>query len=241
VCPMRRESRVSTRQARGAVPIEVVYADDSYLMREAVGQLLDGARGIRLAAVAANGDELWQAIGEANPAVVVTDMRMPPSGDQEGLRIAERLRRERPEIGLVILTQVDDAAFGRQLLEHGAEARAYLLKERISDRAELVAAIELVAAGGTAVDPLIVPRMMSSGGRPNASSGLAGLTDREREVLALMAQGKSNGAIADELVLTRRGVEKHVGVIFSKLGLADEGSVSRRVAAVLRYLDATTV
>jgi len=230
---MRRQSRVTT-------PIDVVYADDSYLMREAVGGLLEGARGVNLVAVCADGDELSRAIAMTDPAVVVTDMRMPPSGDEEGLRIAERLRRERPSVGVVVLTQVDDAAYGRHLLEHGAEGRAYLLKERMSDRAELIAAIELVAAGGTAVDPAIVERMMAGGGERAAVSGLDDLTARERQVLALMAQGKSNGAIADELVLTRRGVEKHVGVIFSKLALADEGLVSRRVAAVLRYLEATT-
>lgn len=230
---MRRQSRVTT-------PIEVVYADDSYLMREAVGGLLEGARALHLAALCADGDELWQAIGELEPAVVVTDMRMPPSGDEEGLRIAERLRREHPSIGLVVLTQVDDAAYGRHLLEHGAEGRAYLLKDRVSNRTELIAAIELVASGGTAVDPAIVERIMATGDGPTSGSAMADLTERERQVLALMAQGKSNGAIADELVLTRRGVEKHVGVIFSKLGLADEGSTSRRVAAVLRYLEATT-
>ena len=230
---MRRQSRVAT-------PIDVVYADDSYLMREAVGGLLTGVRGVNLVAVCPDGDELARAIVTLDPAVVVTDMRMPPSGDEEGLRIAERLRRERPSVGVVVLTQVDDAAYGRHLLEHGAEGRAYLLKERMSDRAELVAAIELVAAGGTAVDPAIVERMMAGGGEGKATaSALDDLTARERQVLALMAQGKSNGAIADELVLTRRGVEKHVGVIFSKLGLTDEGLVSRRVAAVLRYLEAT--
>ena len=244
---MRRQSGVSTtprRRPSGPAaartpPIDVVYVDDSYLMREAVGQLLDGARGINLVAVCASGAELWKAIAERAPTVVVSDLRMPPSGDREGLRIAERLRREHPAIGLVILTQIDDASYGRHLLEHGAEGRAYLLKERIKDRAELVAAIELVAAGGTAVDPMMVERMMIQGSGPTAS-GLLDLTDRERQVLALMAQGKSNGAIADQLVLTRRGVEKHVGVIFSKLGIADEGTVSRRVAAVLRYLEATT-
>ena len=232
----RRRSRGA--EGARAPTIDVVYVDDSYLMREAVGQLLDGARRVNLVAVCSSGAELWPAIADHAPTVVVSDLRMPPSGDEEGLRIAERLRKEHPSMGLVILTQVDDAAFGRHLLEHGAEGRAYLLKERIKDRAELVAAIELVAAGGTAVDPAMVERMMSHGGEPPAS-GLLDLTARERQVLALMAQGKSNGAIAEELVLTRRGVEKHVGVIFSKLGLADEGTVSRRVAAVLRYLEAT--
>lgn len=247
VRPMRRESHVTTTPRRrpsgarsgNATTIDVVYVDDSYLMREAVSQLLDGVRGIHLVAVCSNGTDLWPAIADLAPNVVVSDLRMPPSGDEEGLRIAERLRREHPSIGLVILTQLDDAAHGRRLLEHGAEGRAYLLKERIKDRAELVAAIELVAAGGTAVDPQMVERMMSREGLP-AASGLSDLTERERQVLALMAQGKSNGAIADQLVLTRRGVEKHVGVIFSKLGLVDEGAVSRRVAAVLRYLGTTT-
>jgi DNA-binding NarL/FixJ family response regulator len=165
-------------------------------------------------------------------------MRMPPSGDEEGLRISERLRREHPEIGLVVLSQFDDPALGRALLQDGAEGRAYLMKDRVHDRAELVSAIELVAAGGTAIDPTVVERMIADtdGSR---SSGVATLTGREREVLALMARGMTNAAIADQLVLTRRGVEKHVGAIFSKLGLDDEAVTSRRVTAVLRYLDAS--
>jgi DNA-binding NarL/FixJ family response regulator len=209
-------------------PIDVVFGDDSYLIREAMRQLLDGVEGINLVAVCADGTELWQSIVDHAPRVVVTDLRMPPSGDDEAIRISDRLRRTYP--------QVDDPAYGRALLQAGADGRAYLLKERIHERTELVSAIRLVAAGGTAVDPVIVERLISGSGASRRSA-VASLTQREREVLRLMAAGMSNGAIAEELVLSRRAVEKHVGAIFSKLGLDDEVVVSRRVMAVLRYLE----
>ncbi len=231
--PMPRQTRPDRPD-----PIDVVFADDSYLMREAIARLLGGTDRVRLVAVCQDGTELATVLERTHPDVVVTDMRMPPSGDEEGLRISERLRREHPEIGLVVLSQFDDPALGRALLQEGAEGRAYLMKDRVHDRAELVSAIELVAAGGTAIDPTVVERMIADtdGSR---SSGVATLTGREREVLALMARGMTNAAIADQLVLTRRGVEKHVGAIFSKLGLDDEAVASRRVTAVLRYLDAS--
>jgi DNA-binding NarL/FixJ family response regulator len=165
---------------------------------------------------------------------VITDVRMPPSGDDEGIRIAHRLRRTHPEVGVVVLSQYSDARYGLGLLEHGAEGRAYLLKERVADPAELRAAIDVVARGGSLIDPEMVHALMSAAGR--GDSPLAQLTARESEVLAEMAQGKSNAAIAETLVLSKRAVEKHVGAIFLRLGLTDEEVVSRRVAAVLLYL-----
>ena len=211
--------------------------DDSYLIREAIAQLLAGAPGVELAALCADGDEVMAAVEEHGPRVVVTDMRMPPSGNDEGLRVAQRLRDEHPGVGVVILTHYDDPRYGRALVKQGAEGRAFLLKDRIHSRRELVSTIELVAHGGSAIDPRIVAGMMATPGTAIAGSALATLTPRERDVLALMAEGRSNGAIAQELVLTRHAVEKYVGTIFEKLELEDEKVTSRRVAAVLRYLD----
>ena len=215
----------------------MVYADDSFLMREAMRHLLEQAERVRMVATVEDGTALWDAVVEHRPDVVIADMRMPPSGDDEGVRIAERLRREHPAVGLVVLTQVDDPARAKALLQNGAEGRGFVMKERVHDLAELVSTIELVAAGGTAIDPAVVRRLIA-GTEAERPSALSSLTPRERDVLALMARGLSNTAIASELVMTRRGVEKHVGAIFAKLGLDDETVTSRRVMAVLRYLEA---
>lgn len=217
--------------------IRVVVGDDSYLIREAIVQFIAGTPSLELVAMCADGDEIREAVERLRPDVVVTDMRMPPSGNDEGMRISEFLRAEHPSIGVVILTQHDEPRYGRALVAHGAEGRAYLLKDRIHSRRELMSAVELVAHGGSAIDPHIVAGMMASPGTSEAGSTLASLTPRERDVLTLMAEGRSNAAIAQELVLTRHAVEKYVGSIFEKLGLDDERVTSRRVAAVLRYLD----
>jgi DNA-binding NarL/FixJ family response regulator len=217
--------------------IRVVVGDDSYLIREAIVQFIAGTPSLELVAMCADGDEIRDAVERLRPDVVVTDMRMPPSGNDEGMRISEFLRAEHPSIGVVILTQHDEPRYGRALVAHGAEGRAYLLKDRIHSRRELMSAVELVAHGGSAIDPHIVAGMMASPGTSEAGSTLASLTPRERDVLTLMAEGRSNAAIAQELVLTRHAVEKYVGAIFEKLGLDDERVTSRRVAAVLRYLD----
>ena len=214
--------------------IRVAVADDSFLMREAMRQVLARLPEIEVVAICDHGDRLLDVVDQENPAVVITDVRMPPSGDDEGIRIAHRLRRTHPEIGVVVLSQYSDARYGLGLLEHGAEGRAYLLKERVADPAELRAAIDVVARGGSLIDPEMVHALMSAAGR--GDSPLAQLTARESEVLAEMAQGKSNAAIAETLVLSKRAVEKHVGAIFLRLGLNDEEVVSRRVAAVLLYL-----
>ena len=214
--------------------IRVAVADDSFLMREAMRQVLARLPETEVVAICDHGDLLLDVVDRENPAVVITDVRMPPSGDDEGIRIAHRLRRTHPEVGVVVLSQYSEARYGLGLLEHGAEGRAYLLKERVADPAELRAAIDVVARGGSLIDPEMVHALMSAAGR--GDSPLAQLTARESEVLAEMAQGKSNAAIAETLVLSKRAVEKHVGAIFLRLGLTDEEVVSRRVAAVLLYL-----
>jgi DNA-binding NarL/FixJ family response regulator len=218
--------------------LKVVAADDSFLMREAIQRMLAGSPGVRLEAMCADGDELLEAVRQHAPDVVLTDMRMPPSGDEEGLRVAAEIRASHPEVGVVILTQHDEPRFGRALIRDGAAGRAYLLKDRVHSRREVVSAIQLVAHGGSVIDPHIVEGMLAAPGSRAAGSALASLTPRERDVLALMAEGRSNAAIATELVLTRHAVEKYVGTIFEKLGLDDEQVTSRRVVAVLRYLDA---
>jgi DNA-binding NarL/FixJ family response regulator len=217
--------------------IRVVVGDDSYLIREAIVQFIAGTPSLELVAMCADGDEIREAVERLRPDVVVTDREMPPSGDDEGIRISEHVRIEHPSTGVVILAQDDDPKHGRALVTHGAEGRAYLLKDRIRSRRELISAIELVANGGSAIDPHVVAGLMASPGTDAAGSVLASLTPREREVLTLMAEGRSNAAIAQELVLTRHAVEKYVGAIFEKLGLVDERVTSRRVAAVLQYLD----
>jgi DNA-binding NarL/FixJ family response regulator len=211
-------------------PIRVVYADDSFLMRQALEAVLERLDGVEVVAGYLDGDTLLAAVEERRPDVVVTDMRMPPSGDEEGLRIANRLRRRHPSVGVVVLTQYAEPRYGLELLQAGSEGRGYLLKERVNDPRELHAAIEAVAHGGSVFDPAMV-RLLVFGG-----SALDDLTARERQVLGEMAQGKSNAAIAEHLVLTKKAIERHVGSIFLKLGLPEEHVVSRRVAAVLLYL-----
>jgi DNA-binding NarL/FixJ family response regulator len=217
-------------------PIRVAYADDSFLMRQALEAVLERLDEIEVVAECVDGDTLLAAVEDQRPDVVVSDMRMPPSGDEEGIRIASRLRRRHPSIGVVVLTQYAEPRYGLQLLEAGTEGRGYLLKERVNDPRELHAAIETVAHGGSVFDPAMVELLVSGGSA--AASALDDLTPRERQVLGEMAQGKSNAAIAEHLVLTKKAIEKHVGSIFSKLGLPEEHVVSRRVAAVLLYLSA---
>jgi DNA-binding NarL/FixJ family response regulator len=217
-----------------ARPIRVVLADDSFLMREAVHQVVAHQDNVEIVADCGDGASLLEEVQRLRPDVVITDVRMPPSGDDEGIRVALRLRETDPEIGVVVLSHYADPRYGRDLFAAGAEGRAYLLKDRVSDGRELRAAIEVVARGGSMIDPEIVRLLLESEERRH-DSPLKDLTPREREVLAAMASGKSNAAIADELVLTKRAVEKHVGAIFLKLGLPGEDVVSRRVAAVLLY------
>jgi DNA-binding NarL/FixJ family response regulator len=217
-------------------PIRVVYADDSFLMREALERVLERLDGVEVVAGCVDGDTLLAAVDEQRPDVALIDMRMPPSGDEEGIRVAKRLRQSHPDIGVVVLTQYAEPRYGLELLEAGPEGRGYLLKERVNDPRELHAAIEAVAHGGSVFDPAIV-RLLVAGGSVGGSA-LDDLTARERQVLGEMAQGKSNAAIAESLVLTKKAIERHIGSIFFKLGLPEEQVVSRRVAAVLLYLAA---
>jgi DNA-binding NarL/FixJ family response regulator len=216
-------------------PVRVVIAEDSYLIREFLTETLSATPKVDLVAVCTNGKELVAALDRWDVDVVVSDIRMPPSGDDEGIRIAAQLRETRPQVGVVILSQYAEPAYAMGLLEHGTGGRAYLLKERMRDQDELLRAIDAVANGGSVVDPAVVDVLIEARARAKRSR-LTELTPRERELLAEIAAGKSNGAIAESLVLTKRAVEKHVNSIFSKLGLPESEDVSRRVMATLIYL-----
>jgi DNA-binding NarL/FixJ family response regulator len=222
-------------ESNSRLAIRVVIADDSYLVREALGHVLVGADGIELVASCSDRGTLRAAIDAEQPDVVVTDIRMPPSQSDEGLQIAAELRRTHPEIGVVVLSQHADPRYGVALIDGGSDRRAYLLKERIQHRRQLVNAIETVAQGGSVMDAKVVERLISERARAERSP-LAELTPRELEILAFVAQGESNQGIADELVLTKRAVEKHINAIFLKLGLSESLEVSRRVKAALIYL-----
>jgi DNA-binding NarL/FixJ family response regulator len=215
--------------------LRVVIADDSYLVREALKHLLDSDPRVDLVATCEDGQQLAEAVAAEEPDVVVTDIRMPPSGDAEGILIANRLRVSHPRIGVVVVSQYADPRYGLALLEQGSDGRAYLLKDRLRDREHLLAAIYEVAAGGSVVDAKVVEALIAAGSS-GQSSPLAELTPRELEVLSAMAQGGSNQAIAAQLFLSKRAVEKHINTIFLKLGLSNQEDVSRRVKAALIYL-----
>jgi DNA-binding NarL/FixJ family response regulator len=217
--------------------IRVVFADDSYLIREAVTKLLASDGEIDLVATCEDLDSLLEAIEAEQPDVVLTDIRMPPDGTDEGIRASEYLREQRPETGVVVLSQYSDPEYAVNLFEKGSARRAYLLKERIEDLEQLTGAIREVAAGGSVIDPQVVDALVAAKGGAGRSA-LSELTPRETEVLGEMAQGKNNAAIADSLVLTERAVEKHIHSIFSKLDLSYEKDVHKRVKAVLFYLRA---
>jgi DNA-binding NarL/FixJ family response regulator len=219
------------------VPIRVVLADDNYLLREGVRQLIDTQPELELAAVAVDLDSLMAEVEAQRPDVVITDIRMPPTGTDEGIRAAEQLRIKHPRIGVVVLSQYAEPEYALALLEKGAAGRAYLLKERVSDIEQLVNAIREVAKGGSVIDSKVVEALVAARTR-KPESPLRDLTPRENEVLAAMAEGKNNAAIAGRLFLTERAVEKHINSIFSKLGLAEEKDVHRRVKAALLYLSA---
>src|SRR5256885_611498 len=218
-----------------AMPIRVVLADDSFIVREGVKELLQSVPELDLVATCSDLDSLQAAIDREHPDVVLTDIRMPPTNTDEGIRIAESLRASAPSIGVVVLSQYADAEYALALLDKGAGGRAYLLKERVSDLDQLVNAIREVARGGSVVDPKVIENLLTSRSR-NKRSALADLTPREEEVLAAVAVGKNNAAIAEALHLTGGAVEKHISSIFSKLGLSEEQDVHRRVKATLIYL-----
>ncbi len=215
--------------------IRVVLAEDDYLLREGVRGLLDGVEDIEVVDVCGDLDSLMAAVEKHGPDVVVTDIRMPPSGTDEGIRAAESLRRSNPTIGVVVLSQHDEPEYALALLNEGSQGRAYLLKQRISAVGHLANAIREVAAGGSVIDPKVVESLVAQRTRA-ANSPLARLTPRETEVLSEMAQGKNNASIAGCLFLTERAIERHINSIFSKLGLSEEPDVHRRVKAVLLFL-----
>lgn len=214
--------------------IRLVLAEDNYLVREGVRYLIDLEDELELVGVSKDFDDLLRLADVEKPDVVLTDIRMPPTGTDEGIRAAQRLRTSHPRTGVVVLSQYLEPAYALALFEHGAQGRGYLLKERVGDIGELSAAIRVVAQGGSVVDPKVVDALMTA--RATAPSRLVHLTRRELETLGEMAQGKNNAAIAASLVLGERAVEKHINAVFSKLGLAQEPDVHRRVKAVLVFL-----
>jgi DNA-binding NarL/FixJ family response regulator len=216
-------------------PIRVVIAEDAYLVREAVELILEGAPQIEVVRACEDGTSLLAAVEEEQPDAVITDIRMPPSEHDEGIRVAHTLRETHPQIGVVVLSQYAEPRYPLALLEGGSAGRAYLLKESVHDRAQLVAAIEAVVAGESVIDPKVVEVLVEARAREEASP-LSDLTRREYEVLAEIAKGKSNAAIASSLFLTKRAVEKHINAIFMKLGLSNPDDVSRRVKAALMFL-----
>ena len=216
--------------------IRVILAEDDFLMREGVRRVLEAVPDVIVVAECGDGDELLAAIDENTPDVVLTDVRMPPSGADEGIRIAARLRITHPTVGVVVLSQFAQPEYALALLEHGSHRRAYLLKERIQDRSAIASAIRDVAHGGSAFDAKVVDALLSAQGAEE-SFPLRTLTPREREVLAEVAQGKSNAAIAESLVLTKSAIEKHINSIFGKLGLTGAQDISHRVKAALMFLD----
>jgi DNA-binding NarL/FixJ family response regulator len=215
--------------------LRVAIAEDSYLVREAVRQLLERASEIEVVAVCEDTAALLEAVDREAPDVVVSDIWMPPFRGDDGIRVAAQLRETHPSVGVVILSQYADPGMALELFEAGSEGRAYLLKERVGDRGELVEAIQAVAERRSVVDAKIIDLLIAERAR-SAASPLDELTVREREVLAEVAAGKSNAAIAGSLFLTKRAVEKHINAIFMKLNLRESADTSRRVKAALIYL-----
>jgi DNA-binding NarL/FixJ family response regulator len=217
------------------MPIRLVLAEDHYLVREGLRSLLADEPGLEVAAVCGDLDALLAAVDVERPDVVVTDIRMPPSETDEGIQAARRLRESDPEVGVVVLSQHADPGYLLSLLDGGGARRAYLLKERLTDPELLVGAIRAVAAGGSIIDAKVVETLVAQNARGDESP-LSELTPRERDVLRGMAEGKNNAAIAAELFLTERSVEKVIHSIFLKLGLTWEQAVNKRVKAVILYL-----
>jgi DNA-binding NarL/FixJ family response regulator len=217
------------------VALRVLLAEDNYLVREGLARLLANEDGIEVIGTCGDLDALMAAVAADPPDVVLTDIRMPPTGTDEGVRAANTLRHEAPAIGVVVLSQYIEPAYALALLEEGSEGRAYLLKERVSDIDQLRHAIAEVARGGSVIDPKVVEALVEARTR-GKESPLRFLTPREQEVLAEMAQGRNNAGIAAALGLSERAVEKHINSVFAKLALSEEPNSHRRVKAVLLYL-----
>jgi DNA-binding NarL/FixJ family response regulator len=217
------------------VALRVVFAEDNYLVREGAAALLATADDLELVATVSDLPELLAAVEKLAPDAVLTDIRMPPSHTDEGIRAALQIRRDHPATGVVVLSQYAEGDYAYALLEHGAAGLAYLLKERVANLDEVVSALRTVAAGGSVLDPRVVEELVAARHAAEGSP-LAQLTDREREVLAQMAQGKNNAGIGRSLFLSERAIEKHINALFHKLGLSEETDVHRRVMAVLAFL-----
>jgi DNA-binding NarL/FixJ family response regulator len=217
---------------RDALPVRVVVGDDEPLTRKGIVSVLEEA-GFEVVGEAAEANDLIRKAKAHKPDVVVTDIQMPPGNADDGLRAAEQIRAAHPDIGVLILSQYLEAHYALKLVGDRAQGVGYLLKQRISDVSLLADAVRRVARGGSALDPEVVQRMVA---RPRTGSPINALTPRERDVLALMAEGRSNGAIAARLVVTVGAIENHVTAIFDKLGLPPEPEDHRRVLAVLKYL-----
>jgi len=215
--------------------IRVVLAEDHFLLREGIRRLLDAQPEIEVAGVCGDLESLLATVDAERPDVVVTDIRMPPDGVDEGIQAAARLRDTHPDTGVVVLSQYAEPGYALALFEAGTARRAYLLKERVEEIEELVGAIRVVAEGGSVVDPKVVDGLVTAKARAEQSP-LHELTPRERDVLREMAEGKNNAAIAQALVLTERAVEKVIHSIFRKLGIAWEPSLHKRVKAVILFL-----
>jgi DNA-binding NarL/FixJ family response regulator len=217
------------------VDTRVVIADDSLIAREGIEQILAGEPDLEVVASCGDLPELLEAVERERPDVVLTDIRMPPSQSDEGIRVATQLRETHPEVGVIVLSKYEEPGYALTLLENGSDRRGYLLKERVHDRAQLRTAVEAVAKGGTVIDPKLVDALVTGRARVE-DSPLDALTPRERQVLAEIAQGRNNAAIAESLVLTKRAVEKHINSIFLKLNVAFADDVNKRVKAALMFL-----
>ena len=217
-------------------PIRAVVAEDHYLFREGTRQLLEASGKVEVVAAVGDAPDLYEAVDRLSPDAVVVDIRMPPHHETEGIVAARRIRAEHPDVGVVVLSQYANALYAFELFQDGTHGLAYLLKDRVGDVGELVGAIVAVTEGGSVIDPAVVESLLSR--KKTVSKGsLATLSDREMEVLAEMAQGKSNAAIGDALYISESAVEKHINSIMMKLELApDDASLNRRVAAVLAFL-----
>ena len=214
--------------------MRVVVADDSVLLREGIVRLLEDA-GFEVVGQAGDAEGLLRKVAAHHPDVAIVDVRMPPTNTDDGLRAALRMRAEHPEVAVLVLSQYVEEGYANELLADSAEGVGYLLKDRVADVERFLDAVRRVAAGGSALDPEVVSRLL---GRRRREDPLEEITPREREVLELMAEGRSNHAIAEHMVITERAVEKHVTSIFSKLDLAPAAEDHRRVLAVLTYLRA---
>jgi DNA-binding NarL/FixJ family response regulator len=220
-------------------PIRIVLADDAYLVRLALAHLFEGNDVMTVVGECEDADEVTPMLDQQRADVLITDIRMPPSDADEGIRLACRLRQSHPALGVIVLSTYADVDYALRLFDDGCDSRGYLLKDRIRDRTQVVDAVKAVANGGSVIDPKIVEDLVRRRATTGRSS-LDELTPRELETLALVAEGQSNTAIAESLFLTKRAVEKHVNAIFAKLDLGDPDHVSRRVKAALLYLSDPT-